>query len=166
MKIQLIRGDYRGFDYAQTILINNQDVGVMGRLSQDWIQTMGLDVDESFGFEINLEPIFKMLGTKKRLQFINSFPKVPRDLNLVMPETQNVGPVLDMMFKNGKNLIVEAEPVNIFVDKSTLGEGLKSVTFSLLFQHNSKTLEDKDVTPVINDIIHIAESNFNAKLRS
>ncbi len=166
MKIQLIRGDYRGFDYAQTILINNQDVGAMGRLSQDWIQTMGLDVDESFGFEINLEPILKMLGTKKRFQFINSFPKVPRDLNLVMPETQNVGPVLDMMFKNGKNLIVEAEPVNIFVDKSTLGEGLKSVTFSLLFQHNSKTLEDKDVTPVINDIIHIAESNFNAKLRS
>ena len=38
--------------------------------------------------------------------------------------------------------------------------------FSIVFQHDSKTLEDKDVSPVIDDIISGAEREFNAKLRT
>ena len=38
-------------------------------------------------------------------------------------------------------------------------------SFSIIFQHSSKTLEDKDVNPIIDEIIHIAEKDFNAKLR-
>ena len=34
---------------------------------------------------------------------------------------------------------------------------MKSVTFSITFQDSSKTLEDKDVNPVIDEIIHVAE---------
>ena len=43
---------------------------------------------------------------------------------------------------------------------------MKSVTFSIEFQHQSKTLEDKDVTPVIKEIIRVAEKDFLAKLRT
>ena len=43
---------------------------------------------------------------------------------------------------------------------------MKSVTFSITFQHSSKTLEDKDVTPVIEEIIRGAKKEFLAKLRS
>jgi phenylalanyl-tRNA synthetase beta subunit len=42
---------------------------------------------------------------------------------------------------------------------------LKSLTFSIVFQHPSKTLEDKDVNPIIDEIIRVAEKDFLAKLR-
>ena len=41
----------------------------------------------------------------------------------------------------------------------------KSVTFSLTFQDPSKTLEDKDVNLIIDEIIRVAEKTFDAKLR-
>lgn len=166
MRLELKRGDHAGFDYTQTILINRQEVGAMGRLSNDWKSALDLDLSDTYGFEINLEPILKMMRGKKKFKPISPYPKVPRDLNLVMPETQNVGPIADMMLRKGRNLIVEANPINIFVDETALGAGMKSVTFSLEFQHSSKTLEDKDVNSVIDDIIRVAEADFHAKLRS
>ena len=35
----------------------------------------------------------------------------------------------------------------------------------MVFQNREKTLEDKDVNPIIDEIIGIAEKKFNAKLR-
>ena len=35
----------------------------------------------------------------------------------------------------------------------------------MIFQDAEKTLEDKDVNPIIDEIIDIAENKFNAKLR-
>ncbi len=166
MRVELKREDHPGFDYAQTILINRQNVGAMGRLSSYWIQKMDLDIDNVCGFEINLEPILKMISGKKQFKPIATFPKIQRDLNLVMNETQIVGPITDMILKKGRNLIISANPINIFNDEVALGKGMKSVTFSIEFQHQSKTLEDKDVTPVINEIIRVAEDDFLAKLRT
>ena len=166
MRFELKRADQPGFDYAQSILINQQKVGAMGRLSSDWVQKMDLDIVNAYGFEINIEPLMKMMSGKKQFMPIAAFPKIQRDLNLVMNESQEVGPIANMILKKGKNLIIDSNPINIFIDEDALGNGIKSVTFSIAFQHQSKTLEDKDVTPVINDIIRVAEKEFHAKLRS
>jgi phenylalanyl-tRNA synthetase beta chain len=83
-----------------------------------------------------------------------------------MPKEQEVGAVIDLFFKKGKKLVVDAKPVNIFIDPESIDAGMKSVTFSITFQHTSKTLEDKDVTPVIKEIIRSAEKEFLAKLRA
>ena len=91
--------------------------------------------------------------------------KVIRDLNLVIPNEQEVGPIIEIFHKYGKKLITQSEAVDVFEDKETIGDGLKSVTFSLIFQDPSKTLEDKDVNPIIDEIIRVAEKTFNAKLR-
>ena len=42
----------------------------------------------------------------------------------------------------------------------------KSIVFNLVFQDNSKTLEDKDVNPIIDEIINVVKAKFNAKLRA
>ena len=107
-----------------------------------------------------------MMGRKKQYNPIATFPKIQRDLNLVMQKSQEVGPIVNLILKKGNNLIQSANPINVFIDEDALGKGLKSVTFSIEFQHHKKTLEDKDVTPVINDIIRVVEKEFLAKLRS
>ena len=83
-----------------------------------------------------------------------------------MPVEQEVGDLLELFSKKGKKLVTNTKPVDIFVDENAIGKGMKSVTFSITFQDSSKTLEDKDVNPVIDEIIHVAEKNFFAKLRT
>ena len=154
-----------GFELSRSIRLNKQKVGRMGRVSKHWIDSMGLDLEKAYGFEIDLEPIKMMLGNKKTFKKIIPYPKVMRDLNLVIPEEQEVGSILEIFHKHGKKLITQSEAVNIFEDKESIGEGVKSVTFSLTFQDPSKTLEDKDVNPIIDEIIRVAEKTFDAKLR-
>jgi phenylalanyl-tRNA synthetase beta chain len=166
MRIDLKKDDYLGFDYGQTVIINRQNVGVMGRLSNHWPEVLDLDIEDAYAFEINLEPISKMMSAKKRFKPISAYPKISRDINLVMKESQSVGPIVDVIIKLGNNLIIHTSPMNIFIDDKTLGKGMKSVTFTMTFQHSSKTLEDKDVNPVIKEIIRVADKDFNAKLRS
>ena len=155
-----------GFDMSRSISINRQDVGHLGRMANTWIRSMGLDLENVYGFELDLEPIKRMIGRKKVFKNVNPYPMITRDLNLVMPQDQEVGSIIEIFHKFGKKLIAEAIPIDIFLDDDSLGEAMKSVTFSIKFQDPSKTLEDKDVNPIIDEIIRVAENDFNAKLRS
>ena len=54
--------------------------------------------------------------------------------------------------------------INIFRDKS-LGKNKKSITINLVFQSSSKTLEDKHVNSVIDEIIRVVSKKYSAILR-
>ena len=62
--------------------------------------------------------------------------------------------------------MVDVKVVDLFEDENAIGKGMKSVTYSMSFQSPSKTLEDTDVNPIINEIINIAYKEFNIKLRT
>ena len=82
-----------------------------------------------------------------------------------MDQKDSIGTLLELIEnKSGKDLI-EYYPVEIFEDKKSIGENKKSIVFEMVFQHKEKTLEDKDVNPIIDEIIDIAQKKFNAKLR-
>ena len=165
MNFELSEENHQLFDHAWSIIINRKKVGSVGKISGELIKKMKFDLSEILAFEINLDPIKYMFNKKKYFKKINSYPKISRDLNLVMPTDKKVGEIVDVIFKKGKKLIIDVDPVDIFTDEKTVGKGLKSVTYNITFQSSSKTLEDKDVNSIIDEIIHIADKNFNAKLR-
>ena len=162
----LMKGVNNGFHTCREILINKHPVGYMGEISREWIKTIDLDLDSIFGFEINLEPLKKMINKKKTYSEINTLPMIARDLNLVIPQDQEVKQLEDLFFSKGKKIIKTVKPINIFIDDSLGAKNMKSVTFKILFQSSAKTLEDKDVNQVIDEIIDVAKKKFFAKLRS
>ena len=107
----------------------------------------------------------KMMNNKKVYKKINLYPTIERDLNFVLKKEQEVGDLLEIIRKSGKQLVIEAKPKNIYAHSDDIGEKFKSVTFSIVFQHSSKTLEDSDVNPIIDEIVNFAEKKFHAKLR-
>ncbi len=167
MNIRFISGENYAMDQVQSILVNNQNIGEYGRFSNKIISQLGYEFqNEVYGFEIYLTSIKKMMGKSKTFKKINLYPTIERDLNFVLSENQPIGEVLDTIRKLGRQLVVAAKPKNVYSDFDTLGDGKKSVTFSIVFQHSSKTLEDLDVNPIIDEIVTFAEKKFNAKLRS
>ena len=83
----------------------------------------------------------------------------------MLNENDSVDSILKLIQEKGGAYLIEYYPVEIFKDKESIGENKKSVVFEMIFQHKEKTLEDKDVNPIIDEIIDIAQSKFNAKLR-
>ena len=152
------------YEEGYNILFEENIVGTFGKLSKKLFKTLKVDIYDIYSFELDIEMI---LGERKTIKYtpINLLPKISRRINLVLEASDSVGPILEMVkSKCGKNLI-KAYPIEIFEDKDSLGENKKSATFKMIFQDREKTLEDKDVNPIIDEIIGIAEKKFNAKLR-
>ena len=81
-----------------------------------------------------------------------------------MDEATTVGSVLAAIRKAGGALLESAEMFDIYRG-AQLGEGRKSVAFSLAFRTAERTLSDDDVNPLMKKILEACESSCGAVLR-
>lgn len=152
-------------DPALAIQVDDTLLGQVGALSPDYLQALDLETGPVYGFQLELDPVLDLLDREMVYQPVVTYPKVERDLNLVFDERLPVGEVVRHIQTIGQPLLCAVEPVNIYRHPD-LGQNMQSVTFRLVFQSPSKTLEERDVTTVINEIIDIVSSSTGAKLRS
>ena len=164
LKISLEKCKNIVYDEPYHIIANKVIIGTLGKLSNELFGALKIDKHDVYGFDIDIDIAF---GQRETIKYspINLYPKITRRINLVLDISDSVGPILKLIVKKGGGILIDKYPVEIFEDKESLGENKKSVTFEMVFQGSEKTLEDKDVNPIIDEIIDIADKKFNAKLR-
>ena len=152
------------YDQCYNILSGKLILGTFGKLSKNIFYLLKIDKYDIYAFDIDID---KIEDNRQLVKYspINFLPKIARRINLVMNNLDSVMPILGLINKKGGNNLIDVYPVEVFEDKKNIGENKKSVTFEMVFQDAEKTLEDKDVNPIIDEIIDIAENDFNAKLR-
>ncbi len=166
-KIRFKNTDKLNHYYKNGFYIIDEDeiiLGNYGEIEFEYMDSIGLEPRSVYAFELRLNPLLEKICDQYRYKSINPFPTVNRDLNFVLDEDVKAEDLLEKIKKNGRDILKTVKPVNIFRDKS-LGKNKKSISINLVFQHPSKTLEDKDVNPVIDEIVRIVSKQFNAKLR-
>ncbi len=114
--------------------------------------------------EVNLEMLGEIRCAMGHVKALPKFPAVTRDIALVMDEKTTVGAVLASIRKAGGALLESAEMFDIYRG-AQLGEGKKSVAFSLAFRNAERTLSDDDVNPLMKKILAACEKNNGAVLR-
>lgn len=114
--------------------------------------------------EVNLELLGELRCKMGHVRSLPKFPAVTRDIALVMEEAVTVGSVLSAIRKAGGALLESAEMFDIYRG-AQLGEGKKSVAFSLVFRNSDRTLSDDDVNPVMKKILNACERDCGASLR-
>ena len=153
-----------GFTNAFSIKHNGETIGIIGDISSKFGSTMNLDLGSTFGFQFDLNKVMALANEKVTYQSIATYPMVERDLNFVVNEEMLVGEINRTIINNGRSILKKVEAVNVFRHES-VGKGKKAVAFNLVFQSSSKTLEDKDVNPVIDEIIRVVSKKYSANLR-
>ena len=152
------------YEYGFSLDAEGMHIGTFGKISTKLFKLLKIGSKDVFGFDIDIEKI-KSFSGEKVYKSINSLPKISRRINLLLNENDSVDSILKLIQEKGGAYLIEYYPVEIFRDKESIGENKKSVVFEMIFQHKEKTLEDKDVNPIIDEIIDIAQTKFNAKLR-
>ena len=165
IKIKFKNDDCEVFDHSQKILFNNKEVGRLGTISKKILNIMKAEDHIFIGCELDISSINNEYLINKPYTPIVVYPIIKRDLNFVIKEEQDTGPITDLIIKIGNGLIIDCKPVNIFRDENMIVRNCKSVSFTMVFQDVSKTLKDENVEPVIKKIISSANKHFNAKLR-
>ncbi|MBC8215477.1 MAG: phenylalanine--tRNA ligase subunit beta [Candidatus Marinimicrobia bacterium] len=161
-RFKLTKKEVSGYSNGFAVELNGKPVGVAGQISASYIEKLNLDMKEVFAFEVDLNQL-KHNGVV--FTPLSIYPVIGRDLNFVLDDSLNSGDIESVILSCGKGLIKNIVPTNIFRHES-IGDGKKSVVYHLTFQSDNRTLEDKEITPIIEEIISVASSQFGAKLRS
>ena len=124
-------------------------------------------LSDIFGIEFYYEnlPIDSILNKKISKLSESSFQYSEKDFSFIFNRNQDLFEVYRVLLSIDKNLIKNIEFFDQYFSDE-IGEDKKSVTFKVTLQSNEKTLDEKDLDSLHNNIIEKVSSKFNAKLRS
>jgi phenylalanyl-tRNA synthetase beta chain len=143
--------------------IFGKSIGYVGEIKKESLKYYDIEKNV-FMIIINLKNLYDIYKVILKYSPISQYPKVTRDLAFVFPNTQQAGDVLELISKSGGELLKSVNLFDLYEGKN-IGDGKKSLAFSLTFSSKDRTLTDDDIDPVIKYIIKNVEINFKAQLR-
>ena len=84
---------------------------------------------------------------------IARFPAVTRDISMVVPKDILVGQIEDVIEQRGGKFLESYKLFDVYEGAQVLS-GHKSVAYSITFRAKDHTLEDKEVTAIMNKILN------------
>jgi len=140
-------------------------LGKFGKISDSFIKNeINSDIQEVYGFELITDHLLKYMKENTLYTPVSKYPKIERELNFILSNTLDSGEIMTCIKNSGKGLIKRINPVNLYRHDS-LGNDKKSIVFKMIFQSESKTLEDREVNSIIDEIIEKVTLKFKAELR-
>ena len=142
-----------------------QELVSFGKVSAAIQKAMDLK-NPVFFADFNFDKLMAALANNKvQYQAWSRFPTVRRDLALVLDQSVSFGEVRQLAQKTAKKVLIDTNLFDVFEDEKRLGAGKKSYAVSFVFENMEKTLQDKDVDQVMQQLQSAFESKLNALIR-
>ena len=145
------------------ISYQDQVVGYLGELHPQVAENYGIG-ERTYVAVIDMPSVLPLATFDRKYEGIAKFPAVTRDLSMVVPKNIRVGQIEEILEKKGGKLLESCHLFDIY-EGSQIQEGYKSVAYSITFRAKDRTLEEKDVSAVMNKILS-ALSELGIELRS
>ena len=152
------------FGDALEIISKGNTIARLGKVSPKLLKEYDIDQD-CFYAEIEIETVQK-LRSKENFKFVDipKFNKIRRDLALLVDKNVNYAELYKLAKKNPSKYLKNINLFDVYEGKN-LPEGKKSYALSFELLNEEKTLEDKDITAVMDSLIKNFKKEFNAELR-
>mgnify|MGYP001344862491 FL=1 len=152
------------FGDALEIISKGKTIARLGKVSPKLLKEYDID-QECFYAEIEIETVQK-LRSKENFKFVDipKFNKIRRDLALLVDKNVNYAELYKLAKKNPSKYLKNINLFDVYEGKN-LPEGKKSYALSFELLNEEKTLEDKDITAVMDSLIKNFKKEFNAELR-
>ena len=144
------------------IIWNNKVIGFAGLVSKKQLKITGIKQTVMYA-EFDLKSILKK-GKAQQFDELSKFPKVRRDLSLVLDKKVSYQEIEQLAKKSERNLLKEINVFDIY-EGENLGEGKKSYSVSFMLQDNNQTLTDKVIDKTMERLIKTFEQELGAVIR-
>ncbi len=145
-----------------TIKCDGSPIAKIGNIKLDVLNNFEIDIPV-IAFDLYLD-IFADNAGGIRFQQLPQFPGVQRDLSLTVPNRITINQMETIIIEKGGNLLKSHQLYDLY-EGDQIEKGFKSVTFSILFRSNEKTLKDSEVDLIMQSIISETSRTLGAKLR-
>lgn len=150
---------------AEIYLLNGQNLGKFGQIHPAYANVNGL-ISETYLFEFILKPIQNQLQENKLsfFQQYSSYPRVIKDLSFIVSKNITFMELKNILSLNGTKFLSEINLLDEYRG-SSIPKDCTSLCLQLIFQSNDKTLENKEIERIINNLQSVLTSEFNAIIR-
>ena len=145
------------------VTISGVDVGYLGQIHPLVAANYGMDA-EVYCAEIDFDKLFALQQPEPTYTPLPKYPAVTRDIAIVCDEATTVGQAQDVITKAGGKLLRSVRLFDIYRG-ANLGDGKKSLAFSLTLRADDRTLTDDDSEGTISKILAALKDSLGATLR-
>ena len=133
------------------IVYDGEVIGYLGEVHPDVLDTYSIG-EKAYVAVIDMPHIVEKATFDRKYEGIAKFPAVTRDISMVMDKSVLVGTIEDIIEKRGGKLVESYKLFDIY-EGSQIKSGFKSVAYSISFRAKDRTLEDKDINPIMENIL-------------
>jgi phenylalanyl-tRNA synthetase beta chain len=160
----VVESDER-FAYGLSYHRGPQTLVTFGRVSGNLVKELGVR-NEVYAAVFEWDTLLKSLRKQNvTYQELSKFPGTSRDLALIIENSVKFSDIAAIARKVGKKLIKDITLFDVYENAQQLGEGKRSYAVSYGFEDAEKTLEDKEVDKVMNQLISEYETKLGATIR-
>ena len=140
-----------------------EQIGYLGEVHPQISKAYGIN-GKVYIAQVDVQALYDYANFAKKYKEIPKYPAVTRDLSMVMDKEIPAGEIENVISKCGGKLLESYTLFDIY-EGERIGVNKKSLAYSMVFRANDRTLEDKDVNPIIDKIIAKLKEK-NIELRS
>ena len=145
------------------IKIGNDPIIILGQIHP--IVQENYDVlDKVYIAEINMKKLEKYSKKEKKYTPIPKYPAVERDIAILVDEKIEVLKIEKIIRSKAKKILEDVVLFDIYRNEK-IGNNKKSVAYALKFRAKDRTLNDEEISEVMENIIKALEDELGAELR-
>ncbi len=144
-------------------VMDGQVIATLGEVHPKAASGYGIDT-RVYLAQINLDAVIGAMVADKLYHPLPKYPAITRDIALRVPKHVYVQQIETIIRKDAGELLESCKLFDVY-EGAQVGEGYKSVAYTLVFRHKNKTLEDKSVNKVMTQITEQLKNELGAELR-
>ncbi|HEX2976508.1 MAG TPA: phenylalanine--tRNA ligase subunit beta [Bacteroidales bacterium] len=143
---------------------NNKLLAEAGRISKSYLAKFDIKQDVYYA-HISWDLLMKLVKNHSiRFTELPKYPAVRRDLALLIDRNVKFSQIREIALKTERNILKEVNLFDVY-ESDTLGANKKSYAVSFILQDDLKTLTDKNIDKVMNNLIRAYSQELNAQIR-
>jgi phenylalanyl-tRNA synthetase beta chain len=95
----------------------------------------------------------------------SSYPKIIKDISFIIKRDIPFNELQETLYYNGTKFLSEINLLDEYTGKSIPDQHI-SLCFQLIFQSNEKTLQNKEIEEILNNLRFVLTNRFNAIIRN
>jgi len=156
--------DKKYFAESACYLFNNKLIAEVGRVAKSYLAKFDIGQDVYWG-HLEWDFLLKLIKTHSiSFHELPRYPSVKRDLALLLDRSIKFSQIRDIAFRTEKKVLHEIYLFDVY-ESDSLGENKKSYGVSFILRDDLKTMQDKNIDRIMNNLLKALESELNAQIR-
>ena len=145
------------------VLLGDRRIGVFGEVHPEVLENYDLPY-KAYLFEFDLEGLADAATFAKRFEPISIYPKVARDLAIVVDKETLSDMPTELIYTTGGDSVDSVRLFDVY-EGEQVPEGKKSLAYTITYHSATETLTDKAVNTLHDEVVKCLNRELGAELR-